>query len=286
MNSITRYMIDSVIKRYVNELNWLTSSGGVAQFASIIGSFSPAVLSNGIGTTANIVSGGTGMTAPTGVIVPPPGFPGNAVVPTVTLSITGGAITGCVVTNQGSGMGIATADPRGVPVVITDATGTIYPTAGGAQIFIPLANTAQLYNYSPSEVATLQDTLCAGDYVAIGQVLLGLMQSAVVPAGFSLHAAGNNYTPNDVLTVIYQGLEGCTIKVLTVSGGGGTGPISTWAVLTPGFGSFNTPVVGLTMSGGTGSGAQFNISSYNPAVLAGPSYNFLANSQALAGWGF
>ena len=71
----------------------------------------------------------------------------------------------------------------------------------------------------------------------------------------ALHAAGTVYTPGDVLTLPVG--TGGHVVVDTITGGGGTGPVGTFHVSA--VGTAYLVASAQVASGGTGSGAQFDI---------------------------
>jgi len=78
-------------------------------------------------------------------------------------------------------------------------------------------------------------------------------------ASFSLNAAGTGYAPGQTLTVVQSEASFMTLRVLTITGGGGTGPVGTAEILTQGRGYY--PATGLltTVNTGSGTGCKINL---------------------------
>jgi len=77
-------------------------------------------------------------------------------------------------------------------------------------------------------------------------------------ASFSLNAAGTDYAPGELLTVVQSNASGMTLQVLTITGGGLTGPVGTAQVLAQGTGY--SAATGLsTTSSGAGVGCKINL---------------------------
>jgi len=90
-------------------------------------------------------------------------------------------------------------------------------------------------------------------------------RNGALQAGIALHsgAAGTAYAVNDVIALSQGNAYGATILVNTVS----SGAISTWTLLTPGSG-YGT-AMGVSVTGGSGTGAQFDINNiYLPGLGA------------------
>jgi hypothetical protein len=105
---------------------------------------------------------------------------------------------------------------------------------------------------------------------AVGPKLIFEGNFATLTVLPGLSNAGSGYTPNDVLTengtnavLLVDGVR-AQIRVLTVSGGGGTGPIATYAIERAGKyyygpGGTNAATTAVAFSGGTGTGATFTM---------------------------
>lgn len=113
-------------------------------------------------------------------------------------------------------------------------------------------------NYNVGDILTIAGGVNGGAQVSS-------VSSGVVTA-VSIVAAGINYLVNDVVTIPSFGGDGsgCTIKVTGINGGGG---ITTYTILTGGTGYF---AMGSNLvTGGTGTGANFGITTVSSGVISG-----------------
>lgn len=108
--------------------------------------------------------------------------------------------------------------------------------------------TCDTYNDLPSSAKAGE--CCLVKYDSVDPKITGIGTA-------TLGVPGTGYTVNDILTVVQGDNESARIKVLTITGGLGTGPIGTFSVTTKGIGY--SVANGLTVTGGTGADATINI---------------------------
>lgn len=89
-----------------------------------------------------------------------------------------------------------------------------------------------------------------------------------VIATVAVHTAGTVYTVGDILTVASG--TGGTVTVATISGGGGTGPVTAVTVSAGGLGY--TPAAGLATTGGTGTGCKITVSTVTARTVTRHNY--------------
>ncbi len=68
-------------------------------------------------------------------------------------------------------------------------------------------------------------------------ISIGAINTSAPNQGITVTSFGTGYSPNDIITTNDPGAAGttpATIKVLTISGGGATGPIATYEITNPG----------------------------------------------------
>lgn len=85
-----------------------------------------------------------------------------------------------------------------------------------------------------------------------------------IPASYTIATPGDDYAVGDTITLT----DGAVLTVLTISGGGGTGPIATFAITTPS--EARTAVgdnPGQGSSSGAGTGAAFVVATLDPDTV-------------------
>ena len=143
--------------------------------------------------------------------------------------------------------------------------GIAYLQNGLASISIDNTNSNGLYSGTPSVAAVAPpNPAIFGQQIATFTLAYGI---GVLTQG----AGGTSYAVNDVLTLA---TSGATVKVLTAPGG----VIGTWQTLTIGTGA--AIASGVAVTGGTGTGATFNVTGLTPAaatlVNVGAGYGYVS----------
>lgn len=142
---------------------------------------------------------------------------------------------------------------------------------------LKVLNSAEVDNYL--ELGTFKfGTVLNDDYkIESGNAILfgattpndAIILASVGCTAVAIAAAGTGYTVGDVLTVVGgTTTEATQLLVLTITGGGGTGPIGTVEVSRPGTYSVN-PTNPVSVTGGTGSSATFTLTYGNKDLTAG-----------------
>jgi len=81
----------------------------------------------------------------------------------------------------------------------------------------------------------------------------------------SLAAGGTGYSVNDVLTLVQPDAQGAQVKVVSIGGGG---VVTTFSIVAQGSGYSVSPAGSpLAVTGGTGTGATFNVTAITPTNL-------------------
>jgi hypothetical protein len=113
------------------------------------------------------------------------------------------------------------------------------------------------YGFTSSDPEYIAAELYFSQVPAPQNVFVGL-KDATSLIGATLDAAGSGYAVGDTGTIA-GGTAGqlATYEVLTITGGGSTGPVGTFALLTGGTGY--TAAVGVTTTATTGSGSGFTV---------------------------
>ena len=83
--------------------------------------------------------------------------------------------------------------------------------------------------------------------------------AATQGVGFSINDGGDGYAVNDVITAVQAGASGGTFTVTSISGGGGTGPVTGLTRTTPGTGYTIANGLSTTVAPSGGTGFKLNI---------------------------
>jgi hypothetical protein len=145
---------------------------------------------------------------------------------------------------------LATMDNSGSPVAMNAAATFVAPSRAANQSF----------NFERGYAVDLIPAVSGKQYTSITGLAALFAVSAV-----SIHSggAGTGYVVNDLLSVPGTGTA-ATIKVLTVT----SGAITTFQLLTPGSYTV-TPTTPATLTGGSGTGASFDLTVISGAIVGG-----------------
>ena len=159
----------------------------------------------------------------------------------------------------------------------TVANASFNNTVTKAQWVVTQPNTiAQVIAQIPSSVWTVLGTGSTPYWLVIYGVTWNNILASAAPA-----AAGTGYTVGDILTVAggtpNSGATAATVKVTSISGGGGTGPITGVQIVTFGGWSAN-PSSPNSVTGGTGSSATLTLT-FTTAAQNVPFSSFQMNVQ-------
>jgi hypothetical protein len=237
---------------------WVTSNAGTVTSVSGTGTVSGISLSGTVTSSGNLTLGGTldlsspptiGNTTPnTGTFTTLIGGGGSANYG----QLTGGATTKAVefkTIGSDTNVGLAIRSQGTGAIDLAAGSSGVNISNGGTVTAITRTATGSAYTSIPSVVVTAPTT--AGGVQATATVNM-------FAATVSIVSGGTSYTLNDVLTVVGgAGLGAATLTVSSVSGGVITG------VTFSNNGSYTTlPTNPVSVTGGTGSSATFNILTY------------------------